>query len=54
MAHEKDMIARYLAMRVEDNEKDPTKGISKEKAIKCVRTSKKAIEEWSKDFKLKR
>ena len=46
MTYENDMIARYLAVRVIQNEHNPETGITYEKAITNKRTSKEAIDWW--------
>jgi hypothetical protein len=46
MTYENDKFAKYLAMRVKENQKDPDKGISYEKAITSTKTSKEAIDWW--------
>lgn len=50
MTYENDKIAKYLAMRVVENQQDPTKGISYETAITSTRTTKDAIDRWITDL----
>lgn len=46
MNYENDLIARYLAVRVLQNEADPTTGLTYEKAITNSRTTKEAVDWW--------
>ena len=46
MTYENDMIARYLATRVLQNQADPNTGISYERAITSTKTTKEAIDWW--------
>lgn len=46
MTYENDVIARYLAMRVLQNRKDPNTGLTYEKAITSAKTTKEAIDWW--------
>lgn len=46
MIYEEDKIAKYLAMRVKENQEDPEKGIPYETAITSTRTTKAAIDWW--------
>lgn len=46
MTYENDLIARYLAVRVLQNEADPGTGMTYEKAITNNRTSPEAIDWW--------
>lgn len=46
MDYANDSIARYLAMRVLENQADPAKGIQYETAITSTRTTKEAIDWW--------
>lgn len=46
MTYENDKIAKYLAMRVLENQKDPTKGVLYETAITSTRTTQAAIDWW--------
>jgi len=46
MSYENDLIARYLAVRVLQNEANPNTGITYEKAITNTRTTKEAVDWW--------
>lgn len=46
MTYEKDVTARYLAMRVLQNRADLDTGIAYEKAITSIKTTKEAIDWW--------
>ena len=46
MTYKNDLIARYIAMRVNQNRADESAGIAYEKAITNTRTSKEAIDWW--------
>lgn len=46
MSYETDLIARYLAVRVLQNEVDPNTGLTYEKAITNNRTTKEAVDWW--------
>lgn len=46
MSYENDLIARYLAVRVLQNQADPNAGLTYEKAITNNRTTKEAIDWW--------
>ena len=46
MTYETDLIARYLATRIIQNQTDPETGIAYEKAITSPRTTPAAIDWW--------
>lgn len=46
MSYENDLIARYLAVRVLQNEADHNTGLTYEKAITNSRTTKEAVDWW--------
>lgn len=46
MTYETDLIARYLAVRVIQNRKNPDTGITHERAITNTRTTPEAIDWW--------
>lgn len=46
MTYETDLIARYLAVRVLQNQAEPNTGLTYEKAITNSRTTKEAIDWW--------
>lgn len=51
MTYENDLIARYLAVRVLQNEAGPTTGLPYEKAITNIRTTKEAVNWWLEQLK---
>lgn len=51
MTYENDLIARYLAVRVLQNEADPNTGLTYEKAVTNPRTTKEAIDWWLEELK---
>lgn len=46
MTYENDLIARYLAVRVLQNQANPDTGLTYEKAVTNIRTTKEAIDWW--------
>jgi len=46
MSYKNDLIARYLAVRVLQNQADPNTGLTYEKAITNSRATKEAIDWW--------
>ena len=46
MDYSNDVNARYLAMRVIQNQKDPATGLSYGRAITSTRTTQEAIDWW--------
>lgn len=46
MTYENDLIARYLAVRVLQNQINPNTGITYEKSITNQRTTQEAIDWW--------
>lgn len=51
MTYENDNTARYLAMRVIQNQDNPETGIAYEKAITSKKTTKEAIDWWIEELK---
>lgn len=48
MTYETDLIARYLAVRVLQNQQNPETGLTYERAITNTRTSPEVIDWWIK------